>query len=354
MASIREIGQDAGERRRQSLGPALGSLRLPDFCNLGTWLRILLAVNGLALLAALYGSRNLVALPGSFVELAAYVEPIVFGTLILLCGGRRWLERLAPPLHALVVVAAALTVATLVASLLALIDDSHGLLLRVWLLTAAVVVMLLAWFDLAARAHAPAVAEARLMALTARIRPHFLFNSLNAVLGVIRSDPRRAETALEELAELFRSLMQENRDLVPLSAEIALSRQYLYLERLRLGERLQVRWDIDTCPPDALVPPLMLQPLIENAVYHGIEPLGEPGEITVHLSGRDDRLLVEIANPCQAGTGNSHHSGNRMALANIRERLALFFDLKASLATEVRDNRHRVRIELPYRREGAR
>jgi two-component system sensor histidine kinase AlgZ len=347
------MGQDAGERRRQHLGSFLGTLRVPDFGNLGTWLRILLSVNGLALLAALQASRNLAALPRYFAELAAYVEPVTFGALILLYGGRRWLERLAPPLQALAALAAALAMTTLVTAFLAPLDEGQASLPRNWLLTAIVVVVLLVWFDLAARAHAPAVAEARLMALTARIRPHFLFNSLNAVLGVIRSDPRRAETALEELAELFRSLMQDNRDLVPLSAEIALSRQYLDLERLRLGDRLQVRWDIDSCPPDALMPPLMLQPLIENAVYHGVEPLGEPGEILVRLAMRDGRLLVEIANPSQIAKGGNHHVGNRMALANIRERLALFFDLEATLATEVRNDRYLVRIEMPYRREGA-
>lgn len=347
------MGQDAGERRRQNLGSSLGVLRVPDFGNLGTWLRILLSVNGLVLLAALHASRNLALLPRNFAELAAYVEPITFTALILLYAGRRWIERLSPPLQALAALLAALVAATLVALLLAPLDQEQGSLLRIGLLTAIVVIVLLAWFDLSARAHAPAVAEARLMALTARIRPHFLFNSLNAVLGVIRSDPRRAETALEELAELFRALMQENRDLVPLSAEIALSRQYLDLERLRLGERLQVRWDIESCPPDALMPPLMLQPLIENAVYHGIEPLGEPGEISVRLTERDGRLQVEIANPSQIATGGHHHVGNRMALANIRERLALFFDLEGTLATEVRNNRYVVRIELPYRREGA-
>jgi two-component system sensor histidine kinase AlgZ len=215
-----------------------------------------------------------------------------------------------------------------------------------WAALAAIILM--AWFDLAARARAPAVAEARLMALTARIRPHFLFNSLNAVLGVIRADPRRAEQALEELAELFRVLMQDNRELVPLSAEIALARQYLDLERLRLGERLQARWEIDTCPPDALVPPLMLQPLLENAVYHGIEPLGEPGEIEISLARRQERLLIEIGNPV-ADIG-SHQGGNRMALDNIRERLLLFFDLEATLETEQAGNRYRVRIVLPYRR----
>jgi two-component system, LytTR family, sensor histidine kinase AlgZ len=341
------MGHDAGERRRQNFR----ALRLPDFCNLGTWLRILLVVNGLALLVALAGGRTLGAIVGTFVELAAYVEPVIFGSLVILCGARRWLAPLAPLQQALAAVLVALACATAIAFLLAPLDDGQVSLTRICFWTALVVIALLAWFDLVARAHAPAVAEARLMALTARIRPHFLFNSLNAVLGVIRSDPRRAETALEELAELFRSLMQDNRDLVPLSAEIALSRQYLDLERLRLGERLQVRWDVDACPPDALVPPLMLQPLLENAVYHGIEPLGEPGEIQVHLACRDNRLSFEIANP-SVQSGN-HHAGNRMALANIRERLALFFDLEGSLTTETVGGRFVVRIELPYRREGS-
>jgi two-component system, LytTR family, sensor histidine kinase AlgZ len=234
--------------------------------------------------------------------------------------------------------------------LMAPLDDGQQSLSRMWVWAALIVVVLLVWFDLVARAYAPALAEARLMALTARIRPHFLFNSLNAVLGVIRSDPRRAETALEELAELFRSLMRDNRSLVPLSSEISLSRQYLDLERLRLGERLQVRWDVESCPPDALVPPLMLQPLLENAVYHGIEPLGEPGEIQVRLARRQDRLVVEIDNPCGPTESGNHHSGNRMALENIRERLLLFFDLEADLKIDTADHRFRVRIELPYRR----
>lgn len=188
------------------------------------------------------------------------------------------------------------------------------------------------------------------MALTARIRPHFLFNALNAVLSLIRSEPRRAEAAIEELADLFRVLMQENVDLVPLSREIELARKYLDLERLRLGDRLQVRWDIESCPPDALVPPLMLQPLLENAVYHGVEPAERPAEIVVNFSRRGEQLLIEFSNPTVAG--GDEHAGNRMALANIRERLALFFDLEASLEVELRDGRYLVRMSMPYRRGG--
>jgi two-component system sensor histidine kinase AlgZ len=344
------MGHDAGERRRQNFR----TLLLPDFCNLGTWLRVLVAVNGMALLASVAGNRQPGNWLGAFVEMTPYLEPITLGSLILLCASRRWLTRLPPQVQAVSAISIALVLATLFASLVAPLAGEQQSYAWIWFWTALISVVLLVWFDLAARAHAPALAEARLMALTARIRPHFLFNSLNAVLGVIRSDPRRAETALEELAELFRALMQENRDLVPMSAEISLSRQYLDLERLRLGERLQVRWDVESCPPDALVPPLMLQPLLENAVYHGIEPLGVPGEIQVLLTRHQDRLAIEIVNPCDDTGASGRHAGNRMALDNIRERLTLFFDLEATLATRIAEGRHHVRIELPYRRgEGA-
>jgi two-component system, LytTR family, sensor histidine kinase AlgZ len=355
MTSIREMGQDAGERLRQKRQDANGhwrqsfrALRLPDFCNLGTWLRVLLAINGMALAVALSGNRQLVLLSSEFIELAAYVEPPTLASLIVLCAGRRWLSRLSSLGQAVAVVAVAATTAVVFAMLVAPLEIQSLSYWRVGFWAVLASVMLLAWFDVATRARSPAVTEARLMALTARIRPHFLFNSLNAVLGVIRSDPRRAEAALEELAELFRALMQDNRELVPLADEIALARQYLDIERLRLGDRLEVRWEVETCPLDALVPPLMLQPLIENAVYHGIEPLGGVGEVRIRLAQRDDRVEVELTNP----RGESQFSGgNHMALANIRERLLLFFDLEASLETEAKSGEYRVHIEFPYRPE---
>jgi two-component system sensor histidine kinase AlgZ len=218
---------------------------------------------------------------------------------------------------------------------------------RTALWTVIAVILLLGWFEISGRARSPALAEARLLALTARIRPHFLFNALNAVLGVIRSDPRRAETALEELSDLFRVLMRENADLVPLSEEIQVARQYINLERLRLGERVRVVWDMAACPPDPLVPPLMLQPLLENAVYHGIEPATQPGEITIRFECKDSRLRVELSNPI--AVADSHTHGNQMALNNIRERLMLFFDLEATMTTQVGAGRVCVCIEFPYR-----
>ncbi|RTL47367.1 MAG: sensor histidine kinase [Rhodocyclaceae bacterium] len=206
--------------------------------------------------------------------------------------------------------------------------------------------LLLLWFVRSRYMQAPAMTEARLMALSARIRPHFLFNSLNAVLGTIRSDPRRAETALEELAELFRALLQDPKELVPLSEELSLCRKYLALERLRLGDRIQVNWDINSCPPDALMPPLMLQPLLENAVYHGVEPLVDPGCISIRMVSAGGMLVLELSNPFDPRHG--HGAGNRMALGNIRERLALFYGQGATLDSETIKDRYVVRIVLPY------
>ena len=324
--------------------------RLPNFANLGVWLRILLGVNGLAMLIAFARNRMLVELPGELAPLAASVEPPLIASLALLYLLHRQVEHRAYAVGAAVVIAVALLTTAGSQSLFSTLDTVGGAtesLMRSLVWAALCATALLLYFEARSRLQSPALAEARLLALTARIRPHFLFNALNAVLGVIRSDPRRAEGALEELADLFRVLMRENRELVPLSEEIALARQYLNLERLRLGDRLRVNWDIESCPPDALVPPLMLQPLLENAVYHGIEPAEEPGEISIHFARRGDQLLVELTNPYSAGA--SHHAGNHMALANIRERLMLFYDLEARLQTFAEDGRYRVRIVTPYR-----
>lgn len=327
--------------------------RLPDFRNLGVWLRVLLAANGFLLAAALAGNRSLAQLPREVGELAALVEPALLITLTLLFVLAPVLQRLPARLAGLLVVMLAVAATAGIGGLLAQVLGGAGGW-RAPLAAGVLALGMLLWFDLAARAHAPALAEARLAALTARIRPHFLFNSLNAVLGVIREDPRRAETALEELSELFRALMQDNRELVPLSDEIALARKYLEIEHLRLGERLRVKWEVSDCPPDVLAPPLLLQPLIENAVYHGIEPALAPGEIHVRLAVKGERVRIEIDNPW-LGEGEvrkgTQRAGNHMALANLRERLLLFYDLEAMLDSSVSDGRYRVRIDLPGKRK---
>ena len=218
---------------------------------------------------------------------------------------------------------------------------------RACLLTAMVAAIVLYYFNLQTRAYSPAIAEARLQALQARIRPHFLFNSINAVLSLIRSQPKRAETALEDMADLFRVLMSENRDLVPLAEEISLCQKYLDLEKLRLEDRLKISWQIDDMPNNAMIPPLILQPLLENSVYHGIEPLPEGGEIIVHIYTKLKELHISISNPYAAQ--NDKHAGNKMAMKNIKERLKLHFDLESSFKSESKNNRYVVQIRIPVK-----
>ena len=325
--------------------------RAPDWRNLGVMLRTVLLVNALAALALLARNRSWDTLPLDAAEMAARVEPALILSLLLLY--------LTAPLFARLRARSgwALTGVVALGSVLATtalggwdVDSLPSWPVRetAWALLAAAAVM--TYFTVQERALGPAIAQARLMALSARIRPHFLFNSLNAVLGIMREDPRRAERALEELSDLFRVLMRENRDLVTLGDELALCRQYIALETLRLGDRLGVRWQTEGCPADARVPPLMLQPLLENAVYHGVEPLAGNGEVRVSVQRAGGDVVVEIDNPAPPRDGASGHgSGNRMALDNIRERLMLFFDLEAQLEAGEQDGLYRVRIRFPYR-----
>jgi two-component system sensor histidine kinase AlgZ len=329
---------------RQNPTPAA----LPDLCNLGVMLRVLLAVNAFAALALLARDPSPQGLVARMIALAAWVEPILMASVLTVCAARHWLARLRYRLAYVAALILVMAVAWLLAMLMRQPLDSAALVWPPMFWSAIAAACILSWLTLLQQARSPALAEARLMALTARIRPHFLFNSLNAILGVMRSDPRRAEAALEELSELFRALMHDPRELVLLSDEIALARRYLELERLRLGERLKVNWDVASCPPDALMPPLMLQPLLENAVYHGIEPASNPGSIDIRLQRLDQEVRIELSNPVEAR--HTLDKGNQMALANIRERLMLFFDLEASLDTQVRDGCYTVRIQIPYRR----
>ncbi|MDR3299732.1 MAG: histidine kinase [Candidatus Accumulibacter sp.] len=329
---------------------------VPDFRNFGVMLRILLGVNLGALAAALAQSPGIDGWMARFIEMSAWTQPLLLTTLVLLYLLARVIRLLPPRWGQAAVVLLAVVTTLLQADFWRFMGLENGgwqSAARAAALTALSAGVMLLYFAMRARMFSPALAEARLQALTARIRPHFLFNSLNAVLSLIRSEPRRAEMALEELADLFRALMRDHRDLLPLADEIALCRQYLDLEKLRLGDRLDVVWEIADIPADVTVPPLMLQPLLENAVYHGIEPSGEAGTIRVGFARKGDELHVWLTNPV-ADDGEAA-KGNRMALANIRERLALYYDLEARL--EIREKtlpggarEYRVCIVLPCRR----
>ena len=324
---------------------------LPNFRNLGILVRILVIVNLAAVLGAVLKSPDMRDAWRTFIDISVVVQPVLILSLLALMLLQGVLQRLPYTLGALAVVFLELVLVTAVSFFgRTLLGLAAGPLEGLWIVTLGVTVMLLVYFDLRGRALSPALSEARLQALQARIRPHFLFNSINAVLSLVRKDPRRAERALEDMADLFRVLMADNRDLTPLQREVDLCREYLNIEQLRLGERLKIDWHIDNMPGDALIPPLVLQPLLENAVYHGIEPRLEPGVVSINIYLARDQVHAVLRNPYER-KGN-HHAGNKMAIANIRERLALHFDAEASLDARVRDSTYEVHIAIPYVKEG--
>jgi len=190
-------------------------------------------------------------------------------------------------------------------------------------------------------------ARSRIEALQARIRPHFLFNSMNTIAALTRSSPETAEQAVEDLADLFRASLREKRTQIPLQEELEVARLYQRIEQLRLGERLTVRWDTDGLPMNLLVPSLIIQPLLENAIYHGIEPLAEGGTVTISGSADRQRVIVTIANPLPAGTQPARQRGNQMALLNIEQRLELAYQGRASLNVQKTADQYRVTLEFP-------
>lgn len=327
---------------------------LPNFRSLGATLRIVMLVNGIVLLVAMSQALAWQDMVNRFIDSSSFVQPVLLTSLLLLYTLNDVLARLVS-WRGIAAVISVVTVTTLAIAywgsdlfMPATVNVSFYLWRNV-LLSNAFTLILIAYFKLRTISLSTALHDARMQALQARIRPHFLFNSINAVLSIVRAEPKRAETALEDMADLFRMAMAETQDMVPLRREIELSRQYLALEKLRLGDRLVANWQIDDALSDAMVPPLMLQPLLENAVYHGIEPLEEGGMIEIKLQHIGNALHLEVRNPCRGQCAS--HNGNKMALANIRERLALKFDVEAKYSVDSGSDYYRVQIQLPYVRE---
>jgi two-component system sensor histidine kinase AlgZ len=338
----------------QSINQNLHHDTLPNFRNMGVTLRTVLLVNVMALLMVVAEASSWPDIAQRMIAVSALLQPVMLSCLLLLFALNPVLARLGYWRGA-----AAVLLLTGIITLEIyrfggalydpLVGDGSFNAGRNALLGSAVAALMLAYFRLRAQALSPALQESRLQALHARIRPHFLFNSINAVLGIVRADPKRAEAALEDMSDLFRMAMAYGGDLVPVRNEVALARQYLELEKLRLGERLKVSWHVEDTPEDALLPPLILQPLLENAVYHGIEPLDEGGIIDIRLYRSGNEMHLEMYNPRQEQ--GDHHVGNKMALTNIRERLALQFDIEARYTVESGKDFYRVHITLPYVKE---
>ena len=184
-------------------------------------------------------------------------------------------------------------------------------------------------------------------ALQARIRPHFLFNSMNTIAALTRTNPMRAEEAVQDLADLFRANLSEKRNQITIAEEIDVARTYQRMEQLRLGDRLRVVWKVDSLPTGALVPGLTLQPLLENAIYHGVEPRADGGVVTVTGEVNKGMITIVVRNPVPPAN-LTVREGNRLALANIRERLDLMYGERATVKSGLFDDEYIVTLRFPY------
>ena len=221
--------------------------------------------------------------------------------------------------------------------------------LRNLVIGAIVTALLLRYFFVSHqwRLHVQAEARSRIDALQARIRPHFLFNSMNTIASLTRSDPDQAEQAVEDLADLFRETLNDAGRLLTLKEEFELTRVYQRIEMLRLGDRLRVDWDVSGLPMRARLPGLTIQPLLENAIYHGIERLDEGGLVTIVGQCSNDKIEINVTNPVGAAEGDQIRQGHQLAVNNIRERLQLAFDGRGSLEVAESGGTYRATVRFP-------
>ena len=303
-----------------------------DVCHPALALRAVLLVQAALALMALAGADTPAAWLSRQAALAFGGVAATGLWLVVLCALRRSLRALPTAPRAAVVLALGAA-----AALLAWAPLAWGGFVQDGLLRAAAVTMsgiamaglLWAWLDLRSRIWQPANASARLAELQSRIRPHFLFNALNTALALVRVDPARAESVLEDLAQLFRVALADVGESVTLEEEVDLARRYLAIEQIRFGSRLAVQWDIDPRGNSARVPPLVLQPLVENAVRHGIEPAQRGGRVRVHSVLQRGQVVLTVTNTLGGPDDGPGNPGHGMALHNIRERLRLLHDVSA-------------------------
>jgi two-component system sensor histidine kinase AlgZ len=204
--------------------------------------------------------------------------------------------------------------------------------------------LLIAGLVLRAKGRTPANTAARLTELQSRIRPHFLFNTLNSAIALVRAEPAKAEALLEDLSDLFRHALIDQGESVTLADEITLARRYLAIEQVRFGERLQIEWSLDPMADGARLPPLLLQPLVENAVRHGVEPSASGAHLRISTQRRGKTVVIKVSNTVPAGPGPA---GAGEALRNVRERLALLHDLQGQFRSGQKDGVFQVRMEVP-------
>lgn len=337
-----------------------GRAFLPDLCSARSVLVIVVVAELLAIVLSLaayyYEGVNIERLALS----SLFVQWVALTSAAMLCALRDRLNRqslaMASSLVVLLVVVDTFVFSLVSRQIIHWVTGTSGLI-PLWgrevvinAVIAAIItgtVMRYLFVNEQLREKGEAELQARIQALQSRIRPHFLFNSMNIIASLISVDPDTAEQVVEDLSRLFRASLKEAGHDVALSEEVSLCRRYARIEQLRMGERLQVGWDIDAGVRHAKIPLLTLQPLLENAIYHGIQPLAEGGLVTVSAVLVDGRVQVSVRNPLPQA--KSTHVGNKMALENIRHRLQALYGEQASVDAGPVDDQYQVLISYPFK-----
>jgi two-component system sensor histidine kinase AlgZ len=354
-ARLNETGRDDA---------SLDAFFLPDFCVPRIVLGVVLISELLALVLTL-ARPDRVGFLQELARISLFMQWLGLTSAALLCYSRRFLARMAVP-TATACVFALLLVNTAVLSEIAyrlgmslnasgisetLFPESRwSFLLRNLGICVIVTALLLRYFFVAHawQRNVRAEARSRISALQARIRPHFLFNSMNTIASLTRTAPKLAEEAVEDLADLFRATLKDSATPLRLKEELEVSRMYQRIEALRLGDRLAVSWDVQALPMRAIVPSLTIQPLLENAIYHGIEPLDRGGTVAVHGCLENGDIVLTVTNPVPADGRRSSREGSQTAIDNIRQRLDLAYGDRGRLEVTAGDGRYTATLRFPH------
>ena len=343
----------------------LSSLLLPDFCDVRNIFIVVLLTEVLAIIFAMAATSN----RAQFWDYLALSSLLMLWIALLntaaLCQLRNWLHKQKES-HCLIISFCLMMGISLLVSLLAsksgavfyfeFDENTPGLLfiLRIMTISAAIYFILLRYFYIQHhwRLNLAAQSLAEIQALQARIRPHFLFNSMNTIASLIAISPETAEKAVEDLSDLFRASLSE-QNMIPLKDEIELIRSYLAIESLRMGDRLQIEWHIDQNLLDIEIPSLSIQPLVENAIYHGIEPIEKGGKIVISALQIEDKLKLSVSNPLMTEQpdykqqSSAFNKGNQMAQDNIKQRLKLVYQNKAEFLINDTKENYTVSLLIP-------
>jgi len=316
-----------------------------DACHVGVILRAVLFVEAVIGVGAMFGAATFLDWLARLSLLTGGALPATLAWLIAACSLKNGLARLPRQGQYMAGMALGALAGLYGCSLLALVGYVDP---APWVASACMgalfAAMLVAALVMRAKGQTPAATAARLSELQARIQPHFLFNTLNSAIALVREEPAKAEALLEDLSDLFRHALVDQGEAVTLAEEIALAERYLAIEQVRFGERLRVEWALDPAAGAAKLPPLLLQPLVENAVKHGVEPSASGAQIRISTQRRGSTVVIKVTNTVPAGQGRRGHG---LALDNVRNRLSLLHDVQGQFRTALKDEVYQARIEVP-------